>query len=119
MKRITARFFRTTEGGEPVRAWLQSLDKDERHVIGSNIAMVEFGWPIGMPLCRPVGDGVREVRSTIRDGRLEARTYFGIDGNIMLLLHGETGKDGQQEAIRLAIRRWKEHLERARRERRS
>ncbi len=115
MKRILAKFFMTRDGAEPVRDWLQSLDKRDRHIIGSDIAMVEFGWPIGMPTCRPVRDGVREVRSTIRSGRVEARTYFGIDDNIMLLLHGEEGKDRQKAAIELAVLRWKEHLQRTRR----
>lgn len=115
MKRIIAKFFMTQDGAEPVRDWLQSLDKRDRHIIGSDIGMVEFGWPIGMPTCRPVRDGVREVRSTIRSGRVEARTYFGIDDNIMLLLHGEEGKDRQKAAIELAVHRWKDHLQRTRR----
>ncbi|TWF54721.1 type II toxin-antitoxin system RelE/ParE family toxin [Neorhizobium alkalisoli] len=115
MKRIEARFFVTSDGSEPVKEWLQSLDKADRRIVGADIATVEFGWPIGMPVCRPLRDGVREVRSSIRDGRVEARTYFGIDGEIMLLLHGEDGKDGQQDAIQLAVRRWKEHLERSKR----
>ena len=115
MKRILAKFYMTRDGAEPFRDWLQSLDKGDRHIIGSDIAMVEFGWPIGMPTCRPVRDGVREVRSTIRNGRVEARTYFGIDDNIMLLLHGEEGKDRQKAAIELAIHRWKDHLQRTRR----
>lgn len=115
MKRIEARFFVTSEGSEPVKEWLQPLDKAERRIVGADIATAEFGWPIGMPVCRPLRDGVREVRSSIKDGRVEARTYFGIDGEIMLLLHGEEGKDGQQDAIQLAVRRWKEHLERSKR----
>ncbi|AQS62392.1 hypothetical protein AGRHK599_LOCUS520 [Rhizobium rhizogenes] len=115
MKRIVATFFATDEGAEPVKDWLMSLDKDDRRMIGSDIATVEFGWPIGMPICRPIRDGVREVRSSVKNGKVEARTYFGVDGGIMLLLHGEEGKDGQQDAIKLAIKRWKEHQERSRR----
>ena len=119
MKRIVATFFVTEEGAEPVRAWLMSLSKEDRHIIGADIASVEFGWPIGMPVCRPIRDGVREVRSSIRAGTVEVRTYFGIDGATMLLLHGEEGKDGQQDAIKLAVKRWKEHQERSRRARKA
>ncbi|MBP8938364.1 type II toxin-antitoxin system RelE/ParE family toxin [Agrobacterium genomosp. 3] len=115
MKRIVAKFFATDEGTEPVKDWLISLGRDDRRTIGSDIATVEFGWPIGMPTCRPLRDGVREVRSSIKNGSVEARTYFGVDGGIMLLLHGEEGKDGQQDAIKLAIKRWKEHQERSKR----
>ncbi|RKE85471.1 type II toxin-antitoxin system RelE/ParE family toxin [Rhizobium sp. AG855] len=115
MKRIVATFFVTDEGVEPVKEWLRALDKQDRHIIGTDIAAVEFGWPVGMPICRAIRDGVREVRSTIRNGRVEARTYFGIDRALMILLHGEIGKDGQQNAIKLAVQRWKEHQERSKR----
>lgn len=115
MKRVVAKFFVTGEGAEPVKDWLRSLDKADRQRVGTDIATVEFGWPVGMPTCRPIRDGVREVRSSIKDGTVEARTYFGIDAGIMLLLHGEAGKDGQQEAIKLAVKRWREHLERSKR----
>ncbi len=119
MKRIIARFFVTDEGAEPVKEWLKTLDRQDRQTVGSDIATVEFGWPIGMPTCRPIRDGVREVRSSIKNGSVEARTYFGIDTGIMLLLHGEEGKDGQQDAIKLAVRRWKEHLERSKRQKKN
>jgi putative component of toxin-antitoxin plasmid stabilization module len=115
MKRIVATFFVTAEGAEPVKEWLKALDREDRHIVGSDIAAVEFGWPVGMPTCRAIRDGVREVRSTIRSGRVEARTYFGIDNGLMILLHGEAGKDGQQNAIKLAVQRWKEHQERSKR----
>jgi putative component of toxin-antitoxin plasmid stabilization module len=115
MKRITAKFFLTDDGTEPVKEWLKSLDKTDRHTVGSDIATVEFGWPVGMPTCRPIRDGVREVRSSVKGGSVEARTYFGIDNGTMLLLHGEEGKDGQQDAIKLAVKRWKEHQERSKR----
>lgn len=34
-------------------------------MIGTDIKTVEFGWPIGMPVCRPLGSGLYEVRSTL------------------------------------------------------
>ena len=54
MKRITAKFFVTDDGTEPVKEWLKSLDKTDRHTVGSDIATVEFGWPVGMPTCKPI-----------------------------------------------------------------
>jgi hypothetical protein len=57
-------------------------------------------------------DGVLEVRSTIRSGRVEARTYFAIERSMMLLLHGVEGKRGQKEAIALALERLGDHRKR-------
>ena len=39
-QRLDAAFFRLESGSEPVREWLKSLPKDERKVIGENIAYV-------------------------------------------------------------------------------
>ena len=114
MKRIIAAFYATEAGNEPVRDWLQELAKEDRKIVGEDIATVEFGWPIGMPTCRDLHDGVREVRSTIKRGKVEARTYFSIEGQTMLLLHGHEGKKGQQDAIKLAIDRLRDHKRRQR-----
>lgn len=105
MKRIVARFYRTEAGSEPVRNWLLSLDAESRKIVGKDIATVEFGWPVGMPVCRPLRDGVLEVRSTVRSGKVESRTYFAIEQNAMLLLHGVERKRRQDDAIELAVER--------------
>ncbi|MBI3514192.1 MAG: type II toxin-antitoxin system RelE/ParE family toxin [Proteobacteria bacterium] len=76
-------------GTRPAREWILGLDEEDRKIVGKDIATVEFGWPIGMPISRPVGSiGLRKVRSTIRKGRVEARVIFAIDGSAMILLHG-------------------------------
>jgi phage-related protein len=62
-KRIPAIFFRTEAGGEPVREWLKSLSRADRKQIGTDIMTVEFGWPLGMPVCRPLGHALYEVRT--------------------------------------------------------
>jgi hypothetical protein len=43
---------------------------DDRKIIGEDIKDVEFAWLIGMPLCRPLGGGLWEVRSTLTQGRI-------------------------------------------------
>ena len=87
-KRIPAIFFRTEAGGEPVRDWLRTLSSDDRKRIGADIKTVEFGWPIGMPVCRPLGSGIYEVRATLAQNRI-ARVLFYIDKKErMVLLHG-------------------------------
>ncbi len=110
-KRVTARFFASSNGDEPVRSWLRSLTRDDRHTIGTDIQKVEFGWPIGLPVCRPLGSGLWEVRSNISDKRI-ARVVFGfLDGEIVLL-HGfikKTQKTPRQD-IELAAQRFSDLL---------
>jgi len=86
-KRISAFFYRTPNGKEPVREWLISLAKDDKRVIGEDIRTVEIGWPVGLPVCGPLGRGLFEVRSNLSGGRI-ARVLFTIKGPLMLLLHG-------------------------------
>jgi phage-related protein len=85
-KKIDVVFYCGEGGAEPVREWLKTLLKPDRKTIGDDIRVVEFGWPIGMPVCRPLGQGLYEVRTTLRN-RI-ARTLFGIVDGEMVLLHG-------------------------------
>ncbi|MGH6871084.1 MAG: type II toxin-antitoxin system RelE/ParE family toxin [Rhizomicrobium sp.] len=85
-KKITAAFFATPNGGETVRDWLLELPREDRKRIGDDIKVVEFGWPIGMPVCRPLGKGLYEVRTNL-DSRI-ARVLFAIEGDRMVLLYG-------------------------------
>jgi phage-related protein len=86
-KIIPVAFYSTETGTEPVREWLKELDPEDRRIIGTDIRTVEFGWPIGMPVCRPMGNGLFEVRSTITGKRI-ARILFCIHEGTMVLLHG-------------------------------
>ena len=90
MKRVPAVFFRQPSGTEPVRDWLKSLSREDRIRIGSDIKTVEYGWPIGMPTCRPLGRGLYEVRTNLKNGI--ARVLFCLSGGRMVLLHGFTKK---------------------------
>jgi phage-related protein len=87
-KRVPAIFFRTDAGAEPVRNWLKGLRSAvDRKRIGEDIKTVEFGWPIGMPVCRPLGDGIHEVRTHLTQNRI-ARVLFYVDKRgRMVLLH--------------------------------
>lgn len=69
-----------------MREWLRNLNAEDRKIIGEDIKYIEFGWPVGMPLCRAVGGGVWEVRSQITQGRT-SRVLFCIDQGKMVLLH--------------------------------
>jgi phage-related protein len=85
-KKIAVAFFVGETGAEPVRDWLKDLSKADRLKIGEDIRTVEFGWPIGMPVCKPLGQGLYEVRTNLKD-RI-ARMFFGIENGNMILLHG-------------------------------
>lgn len=104
MKRIPAAFYRSGTGSEPVREWLRSLSPEDRRILGYDIGVVEFGWPIGMPVCRPLGDGLWEVRSSLPGGRI-ARVLFCIAEGQMILLHGFIKKSQKTPAPDLALAR--------------
>ena len=86
-KKVPAVFYRTDSGTEPVRDWLLNRTRDDRRAIGADIQTVEFGWPVGMPVCRPMGDGLYEVRTTL-EGKKIARVLFCFHDEKMVLLHG-------------------------------
>ncbi len=86
-KAIKARFYRlSTSGVEPVRDWILSLPHADRQKIGRAIRLAEYGWPVGMPVCRPLGDGIFEIRVNM-DRRI-ARVMFCVEAGEMWLLHG-------------------------------
>jgi phage-related protein len=102
-------FYETAAGTAPVREWLLSLSKEDRRLLGEDIATVEFGWPVGMPVCRPLGHQLWEVRSTLSGHRI-ARVIFSVAGNHMVLLHGFIKKSQKtpSEDLALARKRLKE-----------
>ena len=109
MKRLPAAFYQLPSGKEPVRDWLKSLDPADRRILGEDIKDVEFSWPIGMPLCRSLGGGLWEVRSSLSSGRI-ARVMFCLHSGRMVLLHGfikKTQKTPQSD-LNLALKRKKE-----------
>jgi phage-related protein len=80
-------FFRTEGGNEPVLDWLRDLGPVDRKTIGEDLRTVQLGWPIGMPVCRPLGDGLYEVRSNITDKRI-ARLLFFQHGQSLVVVEG-------------------------------
>jgi len=86
-KRIPAIFFRTEAGREPVRDWVKGLSREDRKRIGEDIKTVEFGWPIGMPVCKPLGDGIYEVRTNLVQNRTARVLFYVSKKGRMVLLH--------------------------------
>jgi len=102
-------FWRSAAGSEPVRAWLNELPREDKRVIGRDIARVQFGWPMGLPVCRPLGKGLYEVRSSLPSGR-EARVLFGFRDGMLIALSAFIKKSQATPAdeLELARRRLKE-----------
>lgn len=109
MKRLPAAFYQSASGREPVREWLKSLEATNRKIIGEDIKDLEFGWPIGMPLCRSLGKGLWEVRSNLSGNRI-ARVLCCVRGERLVLLHGFIKKSQKTPLtdLGLALRRMKE-----------
>ena len=102
-------FWRSTAGREPVREWLNQLPREDKRIIGRDIAKVQFGWPIGLPLCRPLSGGLWEVRSSLPSKR-EARVFIGFHDDMLVALHAIIKKTQKtpDEALTLAKQRSKE-----------
>ena len=110
-KILPATFYRTATGAEPVRKWLKALSREDKRIVGTDIATVEFGWPVGMPTCRSLASrrGLWEVRSSLTHNRI-ARILFVVYQGQMVLLHGFIKKTQQtpEEELDLAVKRQKE-----------
>jgi len=108
IKKVPASFYQNSSGSEPVRKWLKDLSPEDRKIIGDDIATVEYGWPVGMPLCEPLRGGVWEIRSRLGD-RI-ARVLFSFYDGKLILLHGIIKKTKKTPGadIDLAIKRKKE-----------
>ena len=84
---LSVTFFRNDSGRTPVQRWLKGLDKVDRKAIGEDIKLVQFRWPLGMPLVRKIETDLWEIRSTLSNKRI-ARILFTLGGNEIVLLHG-------------------------------
>ena len=69
-----------------MRAWLKSLPANERSLIGEDLKIVQFRWPVGMPLVRSLGEGLWEIRTGLPT-RI-ARILFFLHGGKIVLVHG-------------------------------
>ena len=104
LKKCPAVFYQSGNGSEPVREWLLALSKKDRKVMGEDIATVEYGWPIGMPICGPLEKGLWEIRSSLPSNR-EARVIFCVVKGQIVLLHAFIKKTQKTPPNELKIAR--------------
>jgi len=95
--------FRTRNGQVPFEEWLDDLD-DKRAVarVLARLARVRRG---NLGDCKPVGEGVSELRVDYGPGY---RVYFGQKGRTLVVLLCGGGKRTQDRDIRLAKQFWQE-----------
>jgi phage-related protein len=78
-------FYETPKGNEVVIDFIRRLPIDDRKKIGEDLMAVQFGYPMGLPLVRPMGDGLSEVRSSLPSKR-EVRLLFAFDSGQQCLV---------------------------------
>lgn len=101
-------FQEPTSQKEPVREWLKALTKKDKKALGHDLMVLQFNWPLGMPLVKSLGKGLWELRSTLSD-RI-ARIIFVQKKDKIILLHAfikKTQKTPSNE-IEIALKRLKE-----------
>ena len=108
-KKIPLIFFRTLAGSEPVREWLKGLPQEERHAVGNDLLRAQWRWPVGMPLCRPMGSGLWEIRTDLPTKRT-ARVLVCLYRERLVALHGfiKKTRTTPDEDLALARKRRKE-----------
>lgn len=108
-RKIQLVFFRNNAGSEPVRDWLKGLDEAERRAIGTDLLRAQWRWPVGMPLCRPLGKGLWEVRTGL-PGNRTARVLISFCQGRLVALHGFIKKTRvtPEDDLTLARQRQKE-----------
>ena len=104
LKPIALVFWKSATGREPVREWLKELPLEDKRTIGREIAKVQFGWPVGLPLCRALGGGLWEVRASLPSKR-QARVFFGFQDGMMIALHAIIKKAQRTPAEDLTLAR--------------
>lgn len=92
-----------------MREFIKRLPTEDRKVLGSDLLAAQWKWPVGMPLCRPMGGGLYEIRTTLPSRRI-ARTLLIYCQKQLVALHAfikktETTPDAD---LQIARKRQKE-----------
>jgi putative addiction module killer protein len=107
MKERELREYLTETGHNPFREWLHSLrDIQARARIRVRLNRVRLG---NLGDCKPVGDGVMELRMDFGPG---CRVYFGQDGDVLVVLLCAGDKRTQARDIATAQEYWQSYKRR-------
>jgi hypothetical protein len=103
-RKVELVFFRSNAGSEPVRDWLKEMGEADRRAIGTDLLRAQWRWPVGMPLCRPMGRGLWEVRTDLSGNRTARVLICAYEGRLVALHGGSSRKHGQRPRT---IWRWR------------
>ena len=87
-----------------MREWLKELPETERQAIGKDLLRAQWRWPVGMPLCRPLGSGMWEIRTGLPTKRT-ARVLVCVYRKHLVALHAFIKKTRATPAGDLALAR--------------
>lgn len=99
-------FYQTAAGNEVVLDIIRGLPDADKKKVGEDLKVVQIGHPMGMPLCRPLGSGLAEVRSSLPSKR-EMRLIFMFDSEqkSLVVLHAFIKKTQKTPKIELDVAR--------------
>ena len=104
-------FYETEGGNEVVQDFLRKLPRDDRKTIGEDLATLQYGYPMGMPLCRALRSQIWELRSSLPSKR-EVRLLYFFDSSSqqIIVVHAfiKTTRTTPNSDIDLAEKRKKE-----------
>lgn len=87
MKKVS--FYNTAAGNEVVRNFIRQQPHEDMKVIGEDLMIVQWRHPIGPPLCKHLGDGLWEVRSSLPSKREARLMFFHHDETqTLIVVHG-------------------------------
>ena len=92
-----------------MREWYKAQPKEDRDAIGYDLGRAQWRWPVSMPLCRPMGAGLYEIRTTLPSRRI-ARTLLIYWQGQLVALHAfiKNTRTTPEEDLKLARKRQKE-----------
>jgi phage-related protein len=107
-KFFDVRLYQESSGKVPILEWLKDFNKDERKIIDRDIKYTQYTWPWKMPLIKPLGGSLMEIRIKLKNKQV--RIFFILHEGVIMLLHGfvkKTQKTPNNE-LELALKRAKQ-----------
>lgn len=80
------RLYKESSGKVPVHEWLKDFNNEERRILDRDIKYIQYTWPWKMPLIKPLGSGLTEIRSKLKNRQV--RIFFILHEGTIVLLHG-------------------------------
>jgi len=80
------------------------MDREDRKRIGEDIKLVQFRWPLGLPLVRKMEADLWEIRTNLSGGNI-ARVFFTVRNARMMLVHGLNKKSQKTPRQELELAR--------------